>query len=325
MYSNSMVTIRDETTEVMETTMVASNNIALEELNRRLAVVRDRVRGVGFGLNHGFYLFGRPGTSKTYTVINTLKECKISHHHYLGHLTPMGLFDLMADMPDRVLVLDDVSQILSDRKAVQLMLAALGNQPGEGGARMVKYRRQGHNQEVSFTGGIICISNLELNNSPLLQALKSRMHYLKYDPSDEQIAALMHQVGSKGWSQEAMTVNAKECQHVTDYLIAESQRLAIRLDMRLLVDKAFPDYIQHRQGQTEAHWKDLVTSTLEEQLVELKHPARPHSRQEQKLGEQDIVRGILSTHTTPDKRVAAWQEQTGKSERAFYRRLQELG
>jgi AraC-like DNA-binding protein len=119
-------------------------------------------------------------------------------------------------------------------------------------------------------------------------------------------------------------LTAKECREVTDYLISESQRLAIRLDMRLLVDKAFPDYIQHRAGQTEVHWKDLVTATLEEQLVELKHTARPHSRQEQKQDEQDIVRGIISTHKTHEERVAAWQHETGKSERAFYRRLQEL-
>ncbi len=91
------------------------------------------------------------------------------------------------------------------------------------------------------------------------------------------------------------------------------------------MDKAFPDYIQHRAGKTEAHWKDLVTATLEEQLVELKHTAHSPSRQEQKHSEQDIVRDILVNHETMAKRVAAWQEQTGKSVRAFYRRMKELG
>jgi hypothetical protein len=37
----------------------------LEELQRRLAVVRDRVLAVARRYANGFYLFGRAGTSKT--------------------------------------------------------------------------------------------------------------------------------------------------------------------------------------------------------------------------------------------------------------------
>ena len=245
---------------------MTANLNPLDELFDRLKIVRDRVRSVAVGMAHGLYLFGRPGTSKTHTVIKTLMEAKASFYHHVGHLTAMGLFDMMTEFPDRVLVLDDVSQILSDRKAIQLLLAALGTQPGDRTARVIRYRRQQHSEEVRFTGGIICITNLELSGSPLLQAIKSRMHYLKYDPSDEQIAALMYHVGEKGWPDDAPVLKPKECCEITDYLIAESQRLAVRLDMRMLVDKAFPDYIQHRAGKTEAHWKDLVTATLEEQL-----------------------------------------------------------
>jgi hypothetical protein len=44
--------------------------------------------------------------------------------------------------------------------------------------RTIKYRRQGREVVVRFAGGIILISNLELHALPLLEALKSRLHYL---------------------------------------------------------------------------------------------------------------------------------------------------
>jgi len=122
--------------------------VALQELQQRLAVVRDRVRGVARRHYTGFYLFGRPGTSKTYTVRTTLDELNFAYEYHLGHLTPMGLFDLLAEQHDRVLVLDDVSEILTNRIALQVLLAALGNQPHATGTRIVKYRRQGRDITV---------------------------------------------------------------------------------------------------------------------------------------------------------------------------------
>jgi len=302
-------------------------DLALQDLDERLAVVRDRVRGVAFGYHNGFYLFGRPGTSKTHSVRTTLAELGTPHHYHLGHLTPMGLFDLLLEQHDRVIVLDDVSAIFEQPVALQILLAALGNQPEGAGGRVVEYRRRGLVDTVQFSGGIICISNLELHPTPLLQAIKSRIPYLKYDPSDEQLAALMRSIAEKGWPAKSQRMTPKECREVAEFLIAESKRLGCRLDLRLLVDKAFPDYLQHRGGDTEAHWQDLVIATLEEQLVELRHTPKAYagSRNDRKRSEQQVVQELLTAHSTPQARLAAWQERTGKSPRAFYRRLEEIG
>ena len=298
--------------------------VPLQELQQRLAVVRDRVRGVARRHYAGFYLFGRAGTSKTYTVKTTLDDLELPYEYHLGHLTPMGLFDLLSEHHDRVLVLDDVSEILANRVAMQILLAALGNQPGATGSRIVKYRRQGRDETVRFTGGIILISNLELHAAPLLEALKSRVHYLRYDPTDEQIAALMREIASQGRTKPKLS--PKECLEVAEFLIAESQRLGCRLDIRLLVDKAFPDFAQYRNHNTETHWKDLVLATLEEQVLALKYTRGPSAtRKTVKADEHQIVRDILAAYSTKADRITAWQEQTQKSERAFYRRLKEIG
>lgn len=298
----------------------------LDDLNSRLTVVRDRVRGVALGHHTGFYLYGRAGTSKTYTVKKTLDEIEIKYEYLDGHLTPMGLFDLLATFHDRVIVLDDVSQIFADKKALQILLAALGNQPDDRHTRIVKYRRQGHDETIRFTGGIIAISNLELHSQPLLEALKSRVHYLKYSPTDEQIAALMVEVAKKGWPGDDPKLTADECREVATFLIAESQRIKVRLDMRMLVDKAFPDFLQHRNGDCEAHWKDLIRTSLAEQMVELTHTkAEATIRQASKEQELGLLQEIMAIHSTREDQIAEWTGRTGKSERAFYRRLKELG
>lgn len=304
---------------------VGQSNDPLQELNQRLAVVRDRVRGVARGYCHGLYLFGRPGTSKTHTVIKTLKDDGVGHYHQLGHLTPIGLFELLEEQHDRVVVLDDVSHIFSDKKALQILLAALGTQRDGQRARIVRYRRQGYVAEIRFTGGLVCISNLHLDQSPLLEAVKSRVHYIKHDPSDEQIAALMLCVAAQGWPAGQPELTPAECREVAEFLIAESRKRDARLDMRLLVDKAFPDYLQWRAGDTEVHWKDLVRATMEERLVELQYTsAESMSRHGRKQVEHQVVRQITETYRTTADRLAEWKARTGKSERAFYRRLREI-
>ena len=298
----------------------------LEELSRRQSVVRDRVRGVALRHHPGFYLFGRAGTAKTYSVCKTLDEEGCKYHYHSGHLTPMGLFDLLAEYYDCVIVLDDVSELFAQRIALQLLLAALGNQPGEAGVRIIKYRRQGREITIRFTGGIIMISNLELHAGPVLDALKSRIHCLRHNPSDEQIAALMRAIAAKGWPAANPKLAPDECLEVADFLIAESLRLGGHLDLRLLVDKAFPDYLQHQDGDAETHWKDLIRTTLEEQVVDLKHTAiAKATRKETKDQEHELIRELLDQYETREERVAAWESETGKSERAFYRRLEEIG
>ena len=48
------------------------------------------------------------------------------------------------------------------------------------------------------------------------------------------------------------------------------------------------------------------------------------TRKRIKEDEHQILRDILASHSTKAERIAAWQEQTGKSERAYYRRLKEI-
>ena len=300
----------------------------LAELKRRQAIVRDYIRAVPRQYATGLYLFGRPGTAKTHTVRTVLeKEICEPYTYQRGHLTPMGLFELIAEHPDEVIVLDDLAAVLDSDVALQILLSALEHPaPGDRTrSRIVKYRRQGSEERVSFRGGIICISNRQLHDDELLGAFKSRVHTLNYDPSDAQLGALMLGLAELGWPLTDRTEIADdETRAVAHFLIGEMLRLGCRFDLRLFVNKALPDYQQWKDDETESDWRDLVTASIEEHLVAVRHADERPSRTERKQDEHALLREILREQPSREERLRVWTERTGKSERAFYRRLAEM-
>ena len=102
---------------------------ARTSLDRRLGSVRDLVRGVAGRYYPGLYLHGRPGTGKTHTVLEALAASRMPVVYRRGHLTSLGLFDLMEAHPGGLLVLDDLGEIFKYPIALQILLAALGQAP----------------------------------------------------------------------------------------------------------------------------------------------------------------------------------------------------
>ncbi|QDT91724.1 hypothetical protein [Gimesia algae] len=298
------------------------NKHEYDKLMSQIKVVKDRVRGVVNGTYNGMYLHGRAGTSKTHTVCSTLDTLAVNYAYSNGHLTPIGLFDLISENRDRVIVLDDVSAIFNQPIALQLLMAALGSRHDESGGRYVRYKTAKGDVVVDFTGGIICISNLPLkgHHNEILSALNDRVFVINFEPKDEQIIALLEMLASKGVG----GVAAKNCQTVCRFLVNECKLRDIRPTVRLFVDKAIKDFQLYEMGGSETHWKDLIVSNLEQQLVELQHPTIDLSREEQVEAERRIALDIYLNFEEPSERINNWKERIGKSQAAFYRRVSEL-
>jgi hypothetical protein len=312
---------------------LAAEKQALLELDPKLLVARDRIRQVARGESTGFYWHGRPGTGKTHTVIATLEEMGVQFHYHKGYLTAQGLLELMATHRTSIIILDDVSAIFDDKKAVQYLLAALGRINGT--ALPLSYKRQGQEIRFEFTGGIICISNLAIENKGMLAAFKSRVRTLQHSPSDLMLVALCrHRICHKGWPTAKPELTAAETNEVIEWVRKESTRFKVPVDLRVILEKAMPDYLAWRNKKTEAHWHDLVTTTLEEEVTTLAYTPpgginRVGVRQSTKEQEQQIVRAILQEYSTRQDRIWAWKERTRslgkeKSEKAFERRWAEV-
>jgi hypothetical protein len=303
---------------------IATNRPALlAELDRQQGILRDYVRSVALGYSTGTYLYGRPGTAKTFIVRRFLEtEIKKTYAYHSGHLTPIGLFELIAEHPDGVVVLDDIVTVFRSDVALQILLSALDHPADVDPTRprVVTYRRKGGVDRVNFRGGVVCISNRELHDADLLGAFKSRVHVLNFDPADPQLGALMLDAAEKG----PLGIAPHEASTVARFVIGEMIRLGCRFDLRLFFNKALPDYQQWKDGETESDWRDLVTTAIEEHLVAARRPAGRPSRADRKEAEHAILRAILQQHSSREVQVEAWQERTGKSARAFYRRLAEI-
>lgn len=294
----------------------------LDELFSQQRLIKDRVRGIIHRQSNGMYLYGRPGTSKSHTIHSTLDMNAVGYTSSSGHLTPIGLLDLIDENQDRILVLDDVSAIFNQPIALQILLAALGNPYDGAGVRLVKYKTAKETRVVPFSGGIICMSNLALDghHNEVLAALRDRIFVINYEPSDEQIIAPIHKLADGGIG----GVPPDKAKMVALHLVEQCKVREIRPSIRLFVDKAIKDFKLWESGNCEAHWRDLVNSNLEQQMIELQHGTRDLGRAEQIEAERRIALNIFFSYETRDERVQAWEQRTGKSQAALYRRFKEL-
>ena len=293
-----------------------------EKLMREVTVAKDRIRGVVHDQSTGLYLYGRPGTSKTFIVRSTLDLMAVGYTANSGHLTPIGLFDLLEENNDRIIVLDDVSAIFNQPIALQLLLAALGNPHDGSGIRTVKYKTARESRVVKFSGGVICMSNLPLDghHQEVLAAIRDRVNVIHFDPSDDQIIALIFKLANDGIG----GVDPVDAMTVASFLIAECKSHSVRPSIRLFVDKALKDFKLWNTGKCEAHWKDLVVSNLQQQLIELKQDVRDLSREENSEAERRIALDIYLSFVDRVDRITEWVQRTKKSQPSFYRRDKEL-
>ena len=83
-----------------------------------------------------------------------------------------------------------------------------------------------------------------------------------------------------------------------------------------------------KEKRTEAHWHDLISTTLEEEVNTLAFTppggVNKGVRQATKEEEWVIVKSILDEFTKRADRISAWAQRTNKSEKAFERRWSEI-
>lgn len=294
----------------------------LENLHRRQSLIRDRIRAVVHREANGVYLHGRPGSSKTYLVQTTLDILNQRHAYSNGHLTPVGLFDLIEENPQSVIVLDDVSAIFEQPKALQILLAALGTPHDGSRTRPVRYKTATVDKIAYFEGSIIAISNLQLagHANAVLEALQDRVHVMAFEPTDEEVEAGIYEIAGTS----PREVAAEDAVAVADFLLEQCREMGLRPSVRLFMDKALPDFRLWRAGNTESDWHDLVRSSVRQMVIPQQRGLRDLTRKDQIASERNIVREICSTYCTRQERLKAWRAKTRKGQSAFYRRFKEL-
>ena len=277
----------------------------LKEIEAQFGMIRDRLRGVCDGYSNGLYLHGPPGISKSHTVVTFLNDNSIPFEHVLGHLSGPALFDVIEENPAAVIVLDDVSGIFKEPKGIQLLLAALGSPPDGSRVRKVPYRTARGTRVVDFTGGIVAISNLALEDhrSGIIAALADRVHVQKFDPTPQQVEALIFKIAMKG----VAGVAPEDAVTVARFLAEECRTRGTRLTVRLFVNNALPDFRMWNAGRSENHWTVLVQAAVAKEFVPQRHAVRGMSHNDQMEADRRIVLAICKEFRDPMERVRAWK------------------
>lgn len=305
----------------MNTNPSNTDQVLLVNLDNKLQFVRDRTQGVADGYINGFYLWGEGGTSKSYTVEETLKRLNTPYVLTNSRTTGKGLFKLLQEFPDAVHVLEDCETLFRDPNAHGVLRSALWGQAGRDGRRerLVTWQTAAGREEFVFSGGIILIANCPLDNVPTLRALRTRIPCVQFIPTNGEIAAKMRELSGRGHTDGPRSLSPAACLEVTQEIVERSTRLKKNLDLRLLVG-ALQDRLQWEDGAAECHWRDLLDSRLKERVVP---PAEGGGvRGELKEREYEVVRRIADY--SPHERLEAWRKETGKSQAALYRRMTEL-
>ena len=147
----------------------------------RFEFIRQFVRLVAKGAINSFVLTGSGGIGKTTAVMKTLASIGLQEDlpgedgDYMvirGFSTPRALYDTLYQFKNKILILDDADAIFKDPVGANLLKACLDDKP----VRVVNWSSSRDDSETPsrfvYTGKMIFISNLSINQFP--QAIISR-------------------------------------------------------------------------------------------------------------------------------------------------------
>jgi hypothetical protein len=294
---------------------------ALESLDRKLRVIDDWVTSVVRGYQTGPYLCGAGGLGKSYGVFRQLTDLEADFRTFNSRMTTLGLFRALEKAPDCVHVLEDMERITNDRDAQGVLRSALWSQGDR--ERVITWTTGDGEKRFTFRGGLIMLANRSLADLPELRALASRIVVHKLEVSDSEMAAHMRRIAGRDWSRYHLKLESEKSLEVCEHVIAECKRANCPLDLRLL-DNGCTDFLLWESGNSSLHWKDLVTTRIEQAAVHFRHEVSMLSREERKAHERDLVRQILKETADPKQRERLWEEQTGKRKSALYTRKREV-
>ncbi len=299
---------------------------AEETLTTKLEKLADHTSRVGRQIQNGLFIYGRSGTSKTYTVTKTLENlgCEVAYNN--GHVNHEPLFDMFCEHPSGIVILDDVSHILSDKKILNMLLAALGSQ-ADSDVRKITYKsslrkKLGKPEEVDFTGGVILISNITIGAHSLHQPLLGRTFPHEHDLTNEEMRVLYYIIAKAGYTlkrqRHSYKLTPKDCKEVADCVLEKCEEIGLQPNVRHLVEVAYKCRIDEK---SQFHWKTHVEDGLREaKKLDASIKAELAS---QGSGISELIECIQEATSKQDAREK-WMEITGNSRPTFFRKLKEL-
>lgn len=233
-----------------------------------------------------------PGWGKSTSVEACLKNSTQPFVTVGSYTTPLALFRILQENPDRVIVLDDCAGSFADNRSLSILKAACWTAAGSEGRRIIRWESTSErltNSAVEFTGKILFLVN-SLPENIEANALISRSLCYRIRISESEKHALLVQAA----------------QNTSLYPNPDISSKVLKLLDRELSD--YPEAINFRSlriayelaESAPEHWESLFLLTLPN-----KDPLR--------------VITNLATHGLPvEQQARRFSELTGLSRRSFF-------
>lgn len=165
--------------EIQDPSLAAQFESVLESMSwqDKFELLRGSIKAVVDNDIQALFLFGDPGSGKSFTTIEELNKLHVEYKLYKGSIkdTDTLIRILYNNRDNSLLVFDDCDAMLKVKDSANLLKAALENVP----VRTITYADVGHGksmndipQKFDFTSGILFISNeRKLNSAVASRAL----------------------------------------------------------------------------------------------------------------------------------------------------------
>lgn len=255
-----------ESAEVVSTTPVESRF----SINERFGFVSDMVTMLANGAQSSVVVTGPGGLGKSFTVnqsliangfkdistvedlaVGTVIKTKKAFRVIKGYSTPKGLYRLLYENKDGVLVFDDCDSVLKDPVSLNLLKGALDSYS----KRIISWRADMKDEDLpnsfEFKGRVVFISNLA--SAQIDQAIITRSMAVDLSMTKEQKVERMRHLLDTG---EFMPEFAKAVKTDAMDLIEKLQDSVKELSLRTLIQVT---KIRQNAG---ANWANLAEYTI---------------------------------------------------------------
>lgn len=268
--SASMYYVQRKMNEYGEQTNDSASAIPQEDrfgINERFNFVSKLVKMVAKGTTPSTIITGEGGLGKTFTVRQALEDAGLtdvtsmevgeevlvgkSYRMVKGFSTAKGLYRTLAENRNGVIVFDDCDSILKDPNATNILKGALDSFD----KRVISWNTSRDDDDIprsfEFKGGIIFISNMQLDR--IEQALRSRSMCVDLSMTNEQKIQRMTIIArSPDFLPDVQLEHKFQALALIDQLKSSAKEVSLRTLIKATKIAA----------SSGAEWKDLATYML---------------------------------------------------------------
>ncbi len=307
----------------------------LSGIQKKTAMVRDKVRGVFLGYKPGVLIWGEGGSGKSWTVEDEARLTGVVLRRSTGVLTPRALYEQLRRHPMDVHLIEDNEQLLTKDEAVTVLREATWTverddnvrDDGRFPDRRVTWGRSRDPNDFLFSGGIVITQNERPPNNSRVAALLTRLRPFEFAVTDAELLTLARHLAATAPPRiMGYQLSSEECSEVLAFLTEEAARVGHPIDMRL-VFQAYEEYCQFQNSDSRVDWRDHVLALVTQRPPRrFAHPVDLSGSTRAELQERDrqIVRAILAETGDAAEQLRLWRERTRKGKSMFYERRSEV-